>query len=145
MGNRRRNTVLIDRDTGEELSGREVLVQEKQKLRSDFYMATKDGLLRLAKEEELTGEDMRVLLVYKAHLDYENYIQISQQEIADYLGLKQENVSRATKKLVAKNILVKGSKVGRHNTYRLNAFYGWKGRINKKYEDTFEEHSKLIK
>jgi hypothetical protein len=49
--------------------------------------------------------------------------------------MKKENVSRATKKLVDKGILIKGLKVGRHQTYRLNAFYGWKGKADKRYWD----------
>jgi DNA-binding transcriptional ArsR family regulator len=122
-------------DTGEILDDLLFASPKKHRLEGHFLMATQDGLIRLAKETDLTGEDLRVLLIYLGNLDFENFLQISQSYIATDLGMKKENVSRATKKLVDKGILIKGLKVGRHQTYRLNAFYGWKGKADKRYWD----------
>lgn len=135
MGFERRKFATIDLNTGEIIDDLLVAFPKKRRLEGDFVMATQDGFLRLAKETDLTGEDYKVLLIYLSNLDFENFLQISQNYIAIDLGMKKENVSRATKKLVEKGILIKGLKVGRHQTYRLNAFYGWKGKADKKYWD----------
>ncbi len=135
MSLRRRNLKTIDMDTGEILDDLLVASPKKHRLEGDFVMATQDGFLRLAKETDLTGQDYKVLLIYLSNLDFENFLQISQSYIATDLGMHQEHVSRATKKLVDKGILIKGLKVGRHQTYRLNAFYGWKGKADKRYWD----------
>ncbi len=135
MSLRRRNLKTIDMDTGEILDDLLVASPKKHRLEGDFVMATQDGFLRLAKETDLTGQDYKVLLIYLSNLDFENFLQISQSYIAIDLGMRQEHVSRATKKLVEKGILIQGLKVGRHQTYRLNAFYGWKGKADKRYWD----------
>lgn len=103
-----------------------------------------DGFIRLAKDPDLTGEDLKVLLAYLGNLDFENYLQISQQAIATDLQIDKTQVSRATKKLIEKGILIKGSKIGKHCTYRLNAFYGWKGKVGKKYAQACEEGYNLV-
>jgi DNA-binding transcriptional ArsR family regulator len=135
MSLRRRNLKTIDMDTGEIVDDLLVASPKKNRLEGAFVMATQDGFLRLATESDLTGEDYKVLLIYLANLDFENFLQISQSYIATSLGMRKQNVSRATIKLVEKGILIQGLKVGRHQTYRLNAFYGWKGKADKKYWD----------
>ena len=140
----KKDLVQVNQETGEIEPGMMVLVPVKNKLRDPFMLAAREGFLRLARDKDLTGEDRRVLDVYLASLDYENWIHISQQEIADYLEMKKPNVSRATKRLVEKQILIEGPKAGRSKTFRLNAFYGWKGKIGKEYYQAYEEHSKLI-
>jgi hypothetical protein len=133
---------IVDSETGEIRAEIPFLTRRKANLYGEYVMARQEGFLRLSKEKDLTGEDYRVLNVYFGNLDFENYIQISQQAIADYLGMKKENVSRATKKLVEKSILIAGTKVGRHNTYRLNPFYGWKGKSDKEFHKLYEEHAR---
>lgn len=93
----------------------------------DFMMIKQSALLRLAKDDTLTGEDRRVLDVYIGYADWENIVRVSQKEIAEYLGIKPNNVSRSTKKLVEKKILIELEKCGRHKHYQFNEFYGWKG------------------
>lgn len=73
------------------------------------------------------SEDLRVFLMLVAKLDFDNYIQVPQVDIAKALGMKRSNVSRAIKNLVERQILLKGPKAGRSWTYRLNPAYGWKG------------------
>jgi DNA-binding transcriptional ArsR family regulator len=142
MGLARRRLGTIDLDTGEISDDLLIASPKKRRLDGEFVMATQDGFLRLARDPDLTGEDFKVLMIYLANLDFENFLQISQSYIATDLGMKKENVSRATKRLVEKGILIKGLKVGRHQTYRLNAFYGWKGKADKKYWDECEKHAK---
>ncbi len=57
-----------------------------------------DALKILAKE--LTGEQFKVLMLMLADLDYENFIQIAQADIADALEMQKTHVSRAVRALL---------------------------------------------
>jgi hypothetical protein len=131
----RRNLATIDLDTGEIIEDLLVAFPKKRRLEGDFIMSLQDGFLRLGRDPDLTGQDHRVLCIYLGNLDFENFIQISQSYIATDLKIPKQRVYESTKKLVDKGILIKGLKVGKHQTYRLNAFYGWKGKADKKYWD----------
>ncbi len=144
MGLIKKEFIVIDPSTGERREGFPVWIPIKPKLKEGFFIAMQEGFLRLARESDLTGEDLKVLLAYLGNLDFENYLQISQQAIADDLKIGKTQVSRATKKLVDKGILIKGSKTGKHYTYGLNTFYGWKGKVGKKYTQACEEGYQLV-
>ncbi|WP_158260548.1 hypothetical protein [Chlorogloea sp. CCALA 695] len=62
-----------------------------------------------------------------ANLETDNYILVNQSELATEIGLRQPHFNRAIKKLVAEEILIEGAKLGKSKSYRLNAYYGWKG------------------
>ena len=51
------------------------------------------ALLTIA--NELSHEQVRVLMALLAELDYENYIQVVQADIASALSMQKTNVSRA--------------------------------------------------
>lgn len=87
-----------------------------------------DALKILA--NKLNYEQFRVLMMLMADLDYENYIQITQQDIANSLDMQKSNVSRAVKGLLDLQIVLEGPKVGRSKTYRLNEQFGWKGSVS---------------
>ena len=72
-----------------------------------------------------------------ADLDYENFIQIAQADIAETLGMQKTNVSRAVRALLDVGVIFEGPKVGRSKTYRLNEQFGWKG--------TVTNHKKALK
>jgi hypothetical protein len=76
---------------------------------------------------DLDGRTFRVLHKLIAILDMDNLIAINQSEIAASMGLDKSNFSRAIKKLLTEKILIEGAKLGQHKSYRLNAYYGWKG------------------
>ena len=69
-----------------------------------------DALRILAKE--LTGSNS-VLMLMLADLDYENFIQIAQADIAETLGMQKTNVSRAVRALLDVGVIFEGPKVGR--------------------------------
>ncbi len=140
----KRKLVQVDQETGEETHGLVVLVPNRQKLRNDFAMLTGQGLIKLATDSNLKQDDLRVLMTYLGSIEFENLIQISQKDVAEILGMHKQNVSRATIKLLSKNILLEESKTGRSKVYRLNTFYGWKGRITKAYTELYEKDSQLI-
>ena len=59
-------------------------------------------------------------------LDFENFLRISRQEIADITGIHPTHVSRAMKKLKELKIIVEGSPAGKFKTYRLNPYIAHK-------------------
>jgi hypothetical protein len=123
-----RNIGTFDRDTGEILEGVSVWVGRKYNpYGRRFVMTNQDALLMMAKDKELTLEPKNVLLYLCGRLDFDNYIQVPQTEIADALEMKKSAVSRAVKLLVAKGILIRGPKVGHSYAFRLNPNYGYKG------------------
>ncbi len=136
----------VDIETGEVYEGNQILIPPKKPgIDGDFVMARQEGLFRLAKEADLGGQDYKILLMYLGCLDFENYLQVEQKWIADELGIAYQSVHRSTKKLVKAHILVEGQKVGKHKTYRLNEWYGWKGDSRKYQEKVMEGTGELKK
>jgi hypothetical protein len=128
----------IDRNTGETQDG--VFVYCPKKQHSSF---TKGGFMVLSQDrsEMLANSslglvDFRVLHKLIGILDMDNLIAINQSEVAASMGLQKQNLSRAIKRLIAEEILIEGAKLGQHKSYRLNAYYGWKG--------TIENHNKAL-
>ena len=102
-----------------------------------------DAFEEIAKDPELTLEPKNVLFYLYSKLDFENFIQQSQADIAEGLGIKKQQVSRAMKMLIAKQIILEGPKVGRSKCYRLNPNYGWKGKV-KTLQEARREQLKVI-
>jgi transcription initiation factor IIE alpha subunit len=80
---------------------------------------------------ELFGEQARVFFGLIAMLDFENWIQLNQAELSEKLKMKRQNFNRALLKLENEKILIRGPRVGRCTTFRLNPNYGWKGSAKK--------------
>ena len=91
----------------------------------------------------MTGETMKVLMYLFGKLDFENFIQQSQIDIAEGLGMQKQNVSRAMRVLTSKQIVLEGPKVGRSKCFRLNPNYGWKGKV-KTLQEARREQLKVI-
>jgi predicted transcriptional regulator len=118
----------IDLETGEDLGGFVAVIRPRQK--SSFqrhFTMNQAALITIA--NELNHDQMRVLMALLADLDYENYIQIAQIDIAEALKMQKTHVSRAIKNLLEFGIIMEGPKVGRSKTYRLNPQFGWKGTV----------------
>ena len=144
MGLSKRRLAQIDLDTGEIIEGQAFLIGNTRGLMDHHAMLTTPGLLMIATDRDLKYQDLRVLFAYLGAMDFENIIDISQKNVAELLGVKKESVSRSTKKLVSKNILIEETKLGRSKIYRLNVVIGWKGRVTKVYDDLYETDSRLI-
>ena len=69
----------------------------------------------------------RVLDILLARLDFENWIHLPQSEIAAMLNMQRSHVSRAMRDLEKVGVILRGPKVGRSITYRINPNFGWKG------------------
>ena len=70
-------------------------------------MTFQDSLKIIAKDKELTGQTMHVLMLVLSELDFENYIHIKQVDIAKELEMQKTHVSAAMKMLVDKQIILK--------------------------------------
>jgi hypothetical protein len=123
------NVVTLNADTGEVMEGCLVWIPKQHKLGNGWFMSFQDALIALAKDEDITGENYRVFFYLCGNLDFENFIHLEQKKISEELNIRKENVSRSVKKLVDKKIILKGPKVGRSLTYRLNPNFGWKGKV----------------
>jgi len=118
----------VDSETGEHVGGFVAVIRPKQK--SPFqrhFTMNQDALMILAKK--LNGEQFKVLMVMLADLDYENFIQIAQSDIALALDMQKTNVSRSVKALLDVGVIVEGPQIGRSRSYRLNEQFGWKGTV----------------
>jgi len=118
--------MVVDSKTGE-IESEYVLVATKRHngFQKGWVAMSQSALDAIAEIERL--EDLRVLMKLLAKLDFDNYIQISQVEVATALDMDKSQVNRAIKRLIERGIILKGPKIGRSNTYRLNPHYGWKG------------------
>lgn len=116
-------------DTGEVMDGAVLgmfFPKRQNGFREGWIAMAQNALVALA-QADLGDQARRVLFVILGKLDFENYILISQSEIAETIGMKRANVSAAIARLEAEGIILRGPKAGRSATFRLNPSYGWKG------------------
>lgn len=143
---KRREIASVDRNTGEILEGVVVYCGVKQNPYSTgWIMNSQEALELLATDEDLTKEAFRVLIFLMARLDFENWIQVTQKEIAEKLNIHKQNVSRAISLLEEKGIILRGPKVGRSYAFRLNPYFGWKGKVKNLNDYRNKEHDKWTK
>lgn len=124
---------LLDSDTGEVIDdGQVIYVPRKIKMKEDWFMAMQSGFEMLAKKK-LRGESMRVLLYLMSQMEFENYVRPTLNEISEALQIQRGNVSRAIRELRAAGVLINGD----HESLRLEASYGWRGKVR-----TLREHQR---
>jgi predicted transcriptional regulator len=80
----------------------------------------------------LQGSEFRVLMKLLKQLDDKNLNQIQQNEIANELNMHKQNVNRAINKLIKIEILLKGPRIGKNCSYRLNPNFGLKKLVLKR-------------
>jgi len=136
--------IQVDSDTGEEVQGCMVWIPYRPKMTQRWFMAFQDSFEEIAKDPDMTGENYRVLMYLYSKLDFENFIQQSQKDIAEGLGMRKENISRAMKLLVEKQIVLEGPKIRRSKCYRLNPHYGWKGKVKNLENYQKDENRKAL-
>ena len=122
---------VVDLETGEslDLSGL-VVFPPKVPVGKRFFMGFQDAFISIAKDREIKAQPARVLYFLMGSLDFENFIQIPQTQISKELEMKKPDVSKAIKILFEKQVLLVGPKIGRSLSYRLNPYYGWKGKVS---------------
>jgi len=72
--------------------------------------------------QNLTGEELKILLNLMGRLNYDNYVKISQIEIAGAMNLHKTRISKAINHMVRLHILLEGAKEGIVKSYRLNPY-----------------------
>lgn len=129
---------LLDRETGEILDqsrGTFIFIPSRIKVKEGWFMAFQDAFESLAVDRDISGQTMKILIYMMSRLNFENYIALEQKEIVEKLGIHKSDVSSSIKILSDKGILEKGPRLGKSWSYKLNPFYGWKGRVKNLKEE----------
>lgn len=124
------STGIETKDKGE-LSAEQyvfVAIPKVQYKLKGWFMGFQTAFKEVAKDKSLSGESKNVLIYLLGTMDFENFLGIEQKIVAEELGMKQSNVSRAMKELSEHGILEQGPKFGKFKTYKINLFYAWKGK-----------------
>ena len=101
-----RRITQVDQTTGEELGGFVAVIRLNKVIIQRHFTMNQAALITIA--NELNHDQMRVLMALLAELDYENYIQVAQMDIAEALTMQKTNVSRAVKNLIDFGIILEG-------------------------------------
>lgn len=75
----------------------------------------------------LSANEWNVLAWLISKIEYENYVEFSQKEIAKDLELRQAHVSTYLKRLVSLQIITPCGRNGLKGKYRINSRVMWKG------------------
>jgi hypothetical protein len=133
-------TAQIDPHTGEILEGAQLAVifpKRKNGFTEGWIAMAQNPLVTLA-QANIGQEAWRVFAIILGNLDYENWINLNQTELAKKLDMKQPNFARGLKSLIDEEVLLLGPKIGRNRTFRLNPQYGWKGSA-KNHKEALQE------
>ena len=88
------------------------------------------GIVEQAKmERPLTQVEYRVRDFILGTIGIGNYCYVNQSEVGRELRIARQDVSKAIKRLIALQILIKGPKSGRSNTYMVNPSFCFAGGI----------------
>ena len=91
------------------------------------WIALYQDMVSTIAEWNLPNEQYRVFLKLLSKVDFENYLTISQGELAQELSMKQPSIARAIKALCERNVIIEGPRAGLNKTYRLNPYIAHKG------------------
>lgn len=122
----------VDMETGEFLEeGFVAYVAPKRRngFQKEGWIAMTQAVSALEKlaNADLGDAARRVFFMLVAHLEHENFILTPQTEIAEKLKMDRGNFSKAMKKLEVEGVILRGPKIGRMTSFKLNPEYGWKG------------------
>lgn len=138
---------VVNTATGEVLQDAYTAVLFRRKKngfeKDTFFTMSQTKQLEIAKDATLTLTEYRVMSFVNAVLDYQNYILICQTQAAAELGMKQPQFARGLKNLMDRGYIIKGPKVGKSPTLRLNAEYGWKGDGRTHQEELLKQRKTL--
>ena len=84
---------------------------------------------QIAKDKELNSTDKTILFYMLGNVGFENWINITQQQMSDDLNIKRQQITRSIKKLQLKEIVFL-EKVGRNNFYKMNPEFVWRGKTS---------------
>lgn len=105
-----------------------VLKHSKYLTKMAHFRIFNEGLAQVLSDGDLTQYDFKVLFYVLGNMEYENIFQQSQGRIAESLGMQQPNVSKAIKKLIAKDYIRIIGNIGKVNIYRVSPYLALKSR-----------------
>lgn len=121
----------FDLESGEVERGALVWIPQRDKSQfgREWFQMAQTTLQLLNRQRKLLGlEGLVVFNALMARLDFENFIHVSQREIATEVEMAPSNVSKAIAKLEELGFIRRGPKVGRSFTYQLHPEMMWKGK-----------------
>ena len=127
---------------GEDDEVKAYLVKPRKNRLGVNWVAIFQTALEWLATENLQNQEYRVLLYLMSKSDFENYLRITQTNIATALKMKQPAVSRAMRGLLAHDIIITVPHVGKAKTYRLNPRMAHKG---KNLQQTIIDYEELKK
>lgn len=83
------------------------VARQRAKPTDEFCFMFIMKMVELTKDKAISKQDIAVLIQYAAKMQYGNQISISQQDIADELGIDKSKVSKSVKKLVERGVFYK--------------------------------------
>ena len=107
---KRKYIAWADEETGEITGFSHPVIKSKSDLGKGWVAMYQQAMEWLA-EQKLPQEQYRVLLHLMAKLDFENYLRVTQKEIAEKLDMHQPSVAKAIKGLLEKDIIRNGRKL----------------------------------
>jgi predicted transcriptional regulator len=119
----------FDVDTREIIDCVPVMERPKIKWGEDFVMLFQGNLDAIFNDKELSKENIRVWFYLVKIMGFENTLVIPRTKLAVDLNIDKSNISRSLSKLVKKNLLLRGEKIGRSYQYQMNSAFVWKGKI----------------
>lgn len=122
---------IVDKSTGEVLSengvdGKVVFSTTRHKIKDDFVILPQAAVLSLL-EMGLTKEQMNVFFAFLSTMKFENWVDVSQAQIAKLLKIHPVNVSNAVKVLHQKGLMETITDDQNFLRKRLSALYCWRG------------------
>ena len=97
---------------------------------SSFCMVNPSFLVELSKDRRFGGAEFRVLYTLFGLIGFEGSVQISQADIGEMIGMKQQSVFVAMKTLIEADVLRSQGKPGQTMTYTPNPYYVKSGKAN---------------
>ena len=141
-----------DKNTGEVYSDHIAMLVPRKRTAftglygNDFMIVAQQALFNIASDKEIKGATAKVFMYLFSQLEFDNYIQVPQVQIARDLGMHKQDVYKAIKVLEKKKIILEGPKHGRSKFWRLNPEYGFKGNPKDKVSrDLKTGHLRLVK
>lgn len=137
MSDKEKILTVIDKETGE-IEAR-VKLPDRTFGKQRWLAMFQDALVWASGQHDMTGEQLKVMLNLIGTMEYDNRITYNREKIAEIVGIRPNNVSRAVKALKEKEIIYEDP--NNKNVYKLNPYIGHKGTLN--YGNNVVEFAKV--
>jgi DNA-binding MarR family transcriptional regulator len=126
-----------------ELKETTVRLRSNERFTKNFFIGMSEGYMLLA-QLDLTGSQLKVLLLLISQMEYQNICYVTQSFITKITGISQPNVSKHINKMIQMGLIFKES-TPKGNALRINAVISWKGTRNNVYKERFMLDSQCLK